>query len=53
MGLLALLHVCNSSPGALNAAVCALQMLVALAVAMTLNRTLVMPRFVCFCDRYW
>ena len=30
-----------------------LQLLVAFGVAMTLNRTLVMPRLVCFCDRYW
>ena len=30
-----------------------LQMVAAFSLAMLLNRTLVMPKFVCFCDRYW
>lgn len=29
------------------------QLVVGFAMAMTLNRTLVMPRLVCFCDRFW
>ena len=28
-------------------------MVAAFSLAMLLNRTLVMPKFVCFCDRYW
>ena len=30
-----------------------LQMVAAFSLAMLLNRTLIMPKFVCFCDRYW
>ena len=30
-----------------------LQMVAAFSLAMLLNRTLVMPKFVCFCDRFW
>ncbi len=37
----------------LTAMIGLLQLLVAFAVAMTLNRTLIMPKMVCFCDRYW
>ena len=45
---------CESSGGGLLLilVVCS-QLLVAFAVAVTLNRTLVMPKLVCFCDRYW
>ena len=34
-------------------ALCLAQMVAAFSLAMLLNRTLVMPKFVCFCDRFW